>query len=470
MSEIRSGLPGTTGAPADPAGPPDTHTPPPGAAFMNVVRWVLFAGLLVVAAVSVGGYLGAMREGAATKQSQKQARYYCPMHPTYTSDRPGECPICGMSLEPIPVGGTGVASGAQGDVPGLTTVHLTPERVQMIGVRTAVVEKRPVGARLDLVGFVAPDESRLKRIQIRAPGWVQELFVSRTGDEVTAGQPLLTLYSPELYQSEQEYLIEARARAQRDTSTAGHGASLGHDDDGAGSALMRLTLLGVPAEEIARLQRVPVAVPRITLRATVNGTVLERNVTQGQYVAADVPLFTIADLSTVWVLADLYEMDFGRVRAGDRATFVADALPERSFPARIEFVYPTVSSETRTLKVRLSLANPGGVLKPGMYGRVRVSGRAGSALTVPGEAVVNTGEHQYVFLARSDGHFEPRMVWTGAQDGDRVQVLKGIAEGDTVVASASFLIDSESRLKAAIDGMRGPGPAGNAPAPAGHRH
>jgi membrane fusion protein, copper/silver efflux system len=341
--------------------------------------------------------------------------------------------------------------------------------VQMIGVRTAVVEKRPVGSRLDLVGFVAPDESRLKRIQIRAPGWVQELFVSRTGDEVVAGQPLLTLYSPELYQSEQEYLIEARARAQRDTSGApAHG--MGHDDDGVGSALMRLTLLGVPAEEIARLQRVPVAVPRITLRATVNGTVLERNVTQGQYVAADVPLFTIADLTTVWVLADLYEMDFGRVRAGDRATFVADALSDRSFPARIEFIYPTVSSETRTLKVRLAIDNPAGVLKPGMYGRVRVSGRAGSALTVPGEAVVNTGEHQYVFLARRDGHFEPRMVWTGAQDGDRVQIVKGIALGDTVVASASFLIDSESRLKAAIDGMHGPGPAGSAPAPAGHRH
>ena len=452
------------------APPPDVHTPPPGASLMNALRWVLFAGLLVVAAVSVSGYFTSMHEGQGSTKSQKQARYYCPMHPTYTSDRPGECPICGMTLEPIPAGGIGgAASGHEGDVPGLTSVHLSPERVQMIGVRTALVEKQPVGARLDLVGFVTPDESQLKRIQIRAAGWVQELFVSRTGDDVTAGQPLLTLYSPELYQSEQEYLIEARSRAQRDTSTTpAHG--MGHDDDGANSALMRLTLLGVPAEEIARLQRVPVAVPRITLRAAVNGTVLERNVTQGQYVAADVPLFTIADLSSVWVLADLYEMDFGRVRAGDRATFVADALPDRSFPAKIEFVYPTVSSETRTLKVRLSIENPGGLLKPGMYGRVRVNGRAGSALMVPGEAVVNTGEHQYVFLARQGGQFEPRMVWTGTEDGDRVQILKGVAEGDTVVASASLLIDSESRLKAAIDGMRGPGPAGNAPAPAGHRH
>jgi len=444
------------------ATPPASHTPPPGAQIMNVLRWLLFAGLLVVAAVSVGGYLTSMREGGTTARTHKQARYYCPMHPTYTSDRPGECPICGMTLEPIPAGGTGQAASNEGDVPGLSSVHLTPDRVQLIGVRTAVVEKRPVGARLDLVGFVTPDEARLKRIQVRTAGWVQELFVNRIGDPVVAGQPLLTFYSPELYQSEQEYLIEARARALRDSSAAdAHGVS--HDADGASSALMRLTLLGVPAEEIARLTRVPVAVPRLTLRATVNGTVLERNVTQGQYVAADVPLFTIADLSSVWVLADLYEMDFGRVRAGDRATFTTDAMPDRPFPARIDFVYPTVSSETRTLKVRLALDNADGTLKPGMYGRVRVAGRGGSALMVPSEAVVNTGEHQYVFLVRTGGHFEPRMVWTGDGDGDRVQVLKGVAEGDTVVASASFLIDSESRLKAAIAGM------GQQP-DAGHRH
>jgi multidrug efflux pump subunit AcrA (membrane-fusion protein) len=368
-----------------------------------------------------------------------------------------------MSLEPIPAGGIAAGpAGAGGDVPGLTTVHLTPERIQLIGVRTAVVEKRPIGGSLDLVGFVTPDESRLKRIQIRVAGWVQELFVNRTGEEVTAGQPLLTLYSPELFQSEQEYIIEARA-AVTDTGGGGGAHGMSHDANGAAAALSRLTLLGVPAEEIARLTRVPVANPRLVLRSTVNGTVLERGVTQGQYVAADVPLFTIADLSSVWVLADLYEMDFGRVRAGDRATFTAEALPGRALQGRIEFVYPTVSSETRTLKVRMSLENHGGALKPGMYGRVRVSGRGGSALTVPGEAVVNTGEQRYVFLARADGHFEPRMVWTGAEDGDRVQILKGVAEGDTVVASASFLIDSESRLKAAIAGM------GKQP-DAGHRH
>jgi RND family efflux transporter MFP subunit len=191
----------------------------------------------------------------------------------------------------------------------------------------------------------------------------------------------------------------------------------------------------------------------LTAVAPVAGVVVERNVTQGQYVPADAALYTIADLSQVWVLADLYEMDFGRVRAGDHATFTADAATGVTREGRIDLIYPTVSSETRTLRVRLTFDNRDGQLRPGMYGRVRVAGRGGQTLVVPNEAIINSGQHQYVFLARTGGHFEPRMVWTGARDGERVQVLKGVAEGDTVVASASFLIDSESRLKAAIAGM-----------------
>jgi membrane fusion protein, copper/silver efflux system len=454
--------PGSAGEPRLGAEPSGHRPPPPGAHLMNVVRWALFAGLVVLAAVSIGGYLMS-RHASGTANEQKQARYYCPMHPSYTSDKPGECPICGMSLEPIPAGGTHAehaSLGHEGDVPGLTSVHITPDRVQLIGVRTAIVERRPMGGQLELVGFIAPDERRLKRIQIRVAGWVQDLYLDRTGETVEVGQPLLSIYSPELYQSEQEYLIEVGAHDS--TTASAHGGG-GHEAGAAASARTRLTLLGVPSEELERLDLSHLATARLTLRSTVVGTVLERNVTQGQYVSADVPLFSIADLSRVWVLADLYEMDFGRVKAGDRALFTADAIPGRVREGSIELVYPTVSTETRTLKVRLSLDNRDGLLRPGMYGRVRVAGRGGHALVVPDEAVINAGEHQYVFLARTGGHFEPRLVWTGVRDGDRVQVLKGLAEGDTVVASASFLIDSESRLKAAIAGM------GSTPT-TGHRH
>src|SRR6185503_11776125 len=168
----------------------------------------------------------------------------------------------------------------------------------------------------------------------------------------------------------------------------------------------------------------------------------ERLVTEGQRIEAGAPLFTIADLSRVWVLADLYQMDMGRVRAGERALFTADGLPGRGRAGTIEFVYPTVSAGTRTLQIRIALDNEDGALKPGMFGRVRLAGRGGSALAVPAEAVVATGEREYVFLARSGGTFEPRTVRTGARGDGYVQVLTGLAPGDTVVASAAFLIDS----------------------------
>jgi Cu(I)/Ag(I) efflux system membrane fusion protein len=425
------------------------HEPPPrGAGFMNALRWALFAGLLLLAAVSIGSYARSRHPKHAARLEAQKIIYQCPMHPSYTSDKPGDCPICGMTLEPVEPAdtlATGAEGGHGGDVPGLAPVHISPERIQLIGVRTARAERRSLGGRLDLVGFVSPDETALRRVQLRVAGWVQELYLSRTGERVAAGQPLLAIYSPELYQSEQEYLIELHAM---ETAPA-----MEHEGRGAGAARERLSLLGVPAEELARLERERTASTRLVLTAPFAGTVLERGVVEGQYIGADTPLFSIADLSRLWVLADLYEMDLGRVHSGDRARFTAGSLPGRTFDGRVDFVYPTVSSETRTVKLRITLENPRGELRPGMYGRVVVTAAGTPGLAIPGEAVVNTGERDYVFLARAGGTFEPRMIAVGLQDGDWVQVLSGLAEGDTVVASASFLIDSESRLKAAIAGM-----------------
>jgi Cu(I)/Ag(I) efflux system membrane fusion protein len=377
------------------------------------------------------------------------------MHPGYTSDRPGECPICGMNLEPIPAMAAGGDTAGRGDVPGLATVELGPERIQMIGVRTAVVARAALADDLELAAFVAPDESRLHRVQLRVSGWVQDLRVSRTGERVRAGQPLLTLYSPELYQSEQEFLIETGAAA--DPSQAAH--------DAPAAAHRRLELLGVPAGEIARLERERRASANLAILSPVSGTVLERGVAEGQYVGADTPLFTISDLSRVWVLADVYEMDLPRIGTGARAEFVTDGLPGRRFEGTVEFVYPTVSAETRTVRARIALDNRGGLLRPGMYGRVLARSAGAATLVAPSEAVVDAGREHYVFLARAGGRFEPRRVTVGIEQGDRIQILAGLAAGDTVVASASFLIDSESRLKAAIAGM-GSQPGGAPPAPA----
>jgi membrane fusion protein, copper/silver efflux system len=437
------------------------HEPPPGARAMNVIRWMLFVGLSVLALVSIASYVAyRIESGAPAGESTRTAKaiYRCPMHPAYTSDRPGECPICGMTLEKVAATDEHAAhagTGRAGDVPGLTPVHLSPERVQLIGVRFARAERKSFGGKLDLVGFVTPDEGRVRRVQIRVSGWVQRLMVSRTGTRVRMGEPVLAIYSPELYQSEREYLIAT----ERDDSPGVRGSG-----DATGEATReRLKLLGVPAEEIDRLDRERTASTRLTLRSPVSGTVLERGVVEGQYVGADTPLFTVADLSRVWVLADLYEMDFSQVRTADRAVFTSDAMPDRSFHGTVELVNPTVSSETRTLKVRIGLENPAGVLRPGMYGHVSVQGPETTVLVVPDEAVVNAGEHSYVFVTRGEGHFEPRMVWVGLRNADQVQIVRGLAAGDTVVSSASFLIDSESRLKAAMEGM------GGKPAP-GHQH
>ena len=371
---------------------PSVHPPPPGAHFMNILRWVLFGSLLVLAAVSIGSYVMSRRPAPTHTQAGAGELWRCPMHPSYTSDKPGDCPICGMTLEKValhdrqagasgprrilyyrnpmnpsvtspvamkdemgmdyvPVYSDEEPAGAseQGDVAGLTSVQITPERIQLIGVRTARVERSGLGGQLDLVGFVTPDESRLRRVQIRVSGWIRELNVNQTGVRVNAGQPLMSIYSPELFQSEQEYLINRGAGGDSAVSVRGT------RDAGAAD---RLRLLGVPEDEIRRLDREGKASTRLVLRSPVSGTVLERGVLEGQYVGADTPLLTVADLSRVWVMADLYEMDMTRVHVGDLTRFMTDAMPGRAFTGRVEFVYPTISNQTRTLKVRLGAREP----------------------------------------------------------------------------------------------------------------
>jgi multidrug efflux pump subunit AcrA (membrane-fusion protein) len=259
------------------------HTPPRGAHTMNVVRLVLLVALALGAALSIGVAVFSNRDGGS--QTAAAAAYHCPMHPTYTSDRPGTCPICNMDLEPIPAAGTGPDSAMAGNVPGLVGVTIEPEQIQRIGVRTAVAERQALGAALDLVAIVAPDESRLRRVQLRVAGWVRELHVNRTGEVVRAGQPLLSLYSPELFQTESEFLIELEA--------AGDPGS--HHASALESARARLELLDVPPEEIARLEREKKAVTQLTLRSPVTGTVLERGVTEGDYVGPSTPLMTVAE-------------------------------------------------------------------------------------------------------------------------------------------------------------------------------
>jgi Cu(I)/Ag(I) efflux system membrane fusion protein len=437
--------------------PDDEERIPPGVGAMAVVRWGLVFVMGLVAVLSIvyaSGALAKMSPGGA--HAEHAILYSCPMHPSVVQDHPGECPICSMTLVPKPEGGPGakprreplVSAGAPASrnaVPGLADIDLPANRIQLIGMRTAKVEREALVDALHTVGVIAANERGLSEISVRFSGWVQQLMASETGQRVRRGDVLANVYSPEVLRAEQEYLT---ARGWDGTSTGAQGGL-------AADARRRLELLGIAAPEIDALAargRVGDSVP---IRSPSDGYVTVRNVVPGAAIQAGAPLFEVADLSKIWFLADVFEQDAGRLRLGQKGVVELAAYPGERFTGRVQFVSPTLNAATRTLRVRLELANktgPTGVkLRPGMYGNAALELPSAFGLVIPSEALVDTGEHQYVFVAKAEGHFEPRLVKAGARTGDKVQVSEGVAEGEIVVTTGNFLLDSESRLRAAIE-------------------
>jgi Cu(I)/Ag(I) efflux system membrane fusion protein len=444
---------------------------PAGVRSMSVVRWLIVVVMGAVAALSIAYATGAFAklpsEGARAEHRQL---YYCPMHPSVVRDHPGECPICGMTLVPKSEGPA--TPGGPVSVPGLAPVELTQERIQLIGMRTAKVERAALGDALRTVGVIAPNERGLAEISVRFSGWVQQLAVAETGRRVKRGEILATVYSPEVLRAEQEYVTARGWEAKNGGATGGAtggpgGAALEHhaamEPGGvtagiAEDARRRLELLGIAGPEIDAVAARGKAADSVPIRSPVEGYVTVRNVVPGAAIQPGAPLFEVADLSRVWLLADVFEQDASRLRLGQKASLELAAYPGERFAGRVQFIYPTVNAATRTLRVRLEFANragPGGVkLRPGMYGSVALDLPAASGLVIPSEALVDTGEHQYAFVSRDNGRFEPRLLRVGARSGDRVRVVEGLAEGETVVTTGNFLLDSESRLRAAVEGRK----------------
>jgi Cu(I)/Ag(I) efflux system membrane fusion protein len=321
----------------------------------------------------------------------------------------------------------------------------------LINVRTGTVQKRSLGSATQLVGYVTPDETRLSNVTVRISGWVQKLNVNQTGQRVDKGETLLTIYSQDMYQAEQDYLLAYSNTLQR----GGDSVLAFTRTQIIEAARERLHLLGLGEVDIGVLEKAGKAQAEIPLRSPLNGIVLEKSVLAGQAINSSQPLFTIADLSTVWVLADVYESDLVGISVGQKARMTVTSSPNEVFDGLVSFVYPTVSEQTRTLKVRLSFANPEMKLRPGMYAQVELAGSAEAVLAVPHSAVMVDGKLAYVFVIHAGTHFEPRKVTIGRTSDDWAEALSGLQEGDTVLTSANFLIDSESRLKAAISGMGG---------------
>ncbi|MEX2205877.1 MAG: efflux RND transporter periplasmic adaptor subunit [Myxococcota bacterium] len=340
-----------------------------------------------------------------------------------------------------------------GDSPeGYAPVELDAERVQLFGVRIEPARREPLTRDVRTVGVVRTDETRESHVHVKWEGWIQEFFVSYVGQEVKRGDPLFSVYSPDLVTSQQELIVaHTRATAASGSGRAGERASA---EALLETARTKLRFYDIADDAIARIEKDGRVLRTLSVRAPRSGTVIEKMVLPGMYVEPPMDLYTIADLSRVWVLADLYEYEVPYVQVGQTARFSpvgAEGSP-LEFAASVAFIDPTVDPDTRTVKVRLELPNEERRLRPGAYGTVKLEIPLEPELTVPADAVLDTGARQLVFVRVGEGRFEARAVRLGARARGRVQVLEGLREGDLVVTRAQFLLDSESRLRGAAAG------------------
>jgi Cu(I)/Ag(I) efflux system membrane fusion protein len=443
--------------------------------------------ILIGAAIGVTGTLLAVRlvHRHAESAAAQGPLYHCPMHPNYTSDKPGDCAICGMKLVPIESADAGKPEHkiafyrspmnaadtspvpkkdsmgmayvpvyedempGGGEVSGLIDVKIDAQRQQLIGLRTAEVTRGPISGDWRTVGRVAVDETRVRKINVKVDGFVEKLYVDFIGKPVQRGQPLFALYSPDLLAAQNDYALAVRTRAQLGDGPAG--------DALVSAARKRLELWDVPRPEIARLDQGGAPLRDLTLFSPISGVVTAKTIVQGSRIAAGDTPFEITDLSQVWVLADAHESDLPRVRIGTPVTLTLDAIPDHTFRGRVSFIEPILDPRSRTAKVRLAFANPRGELRPEMFGEVVFHARPHEGLRVPADSIIDSGDRKVVFVATGEGHFQPREVKTGDAAGDLVEILSGVQAGEQVVVRASFLVDSESRLKAALAALTAKG-------------
>jgi RND family efflux transporter MFP subunit len=473
---------------------------------MKLVKLLVL--LLLVALAFGTGYLLRGRQSSAkpagASATERKVLYWVdPMHPAYRSDKPGTAPDCGMALEPVYAdGGPPTAAAGAGrrvlfyrdpaqpsytaHAPGLNpetgndlepvyaddpsampagAVRIAPERQQLIGVKFEEARLEGAGRDVRTVGQVAIDETRVGHVHTRVEGWAEKVLVDFTGDVVRRGQPMLTVYSPEMLASQQELLLARKARDQMKDNALGDAAR--HGEALFDAARRRLQLWDLSEAQIQQVLDTGTPIRSVTVEAPMSGVVTERNVFPNQKVTPETDLYTIVDLSHVWVLADVFESDMALVRMGGTATVSLPFAQGARLAARVNHIQPQVDPATRALKVRLDVANPGMRLKPNMYVDVTFSSPSRERLTVPAGAVVDTGTRRTVFVDLGNGYLEPRTVTTGDRIGDRVAVTSGLRAGERVVASGTFLVDSESQLKAALSGMGSSGghSAHGAPAP-----
>ena len=486
---------------------PTNGTPPPARATRRLGVGALLATLVLGAAaggtavhfLAHGGEQDHAAAGATagSKPEAKKQQFVCPMHPTIVMDHQGDCPLCGMKLVPMDdTGGEDSAGGepqAAGErkiafyrsphnpnetseepkkdamgmdyvpvyqdelsgggpkVEGLAQVTIDPQRQQLIGLRTAEATRGEVGGSFRTVGRVAVDETRVRHVNVKVGGFIEKIFVDFTGKPVSKGQPLFSIYSPEVVSAQNEYLL---ARHTQEALASG-GMMQASGEDLVASARRRLEYWDIPEAVIKQLERTGKPRRTITLVSPISGVVTKKELVEGARIEEGAMPYEITDLSTVWVLADVYESELSKVKEGMPAELSLQAFPNRKFNGKVVFIDPVLSPDTRTAKVRLAFANPKGELKPEMFGEVVLKSGTRQGLRIPNDAVVRSGTQDVVFVATGDGKFQPREVQLGATDDGSVEIVGGLEEGEKVVTRANFLVDSESRLRASLAAMRG---------------
>jgi RND family efflux transporter MFP subunit len=425
---------------------------------MKPGRAVLTVALIAAGFVGGFGYgrWHGPRNSTGPLRGRKILYYVDPMHPGYKSDRPGVAPDCGMKLAPVYADGGQLAGAAPPEnAPAMPmgAIQISPEKQQLIGVQFGQVEYTSASETLRAVGKVAMDETQVVRVHPKVEGWIERVHVDFIGAPVRQGQPLLTLYSPEMLASQKEYLLSLKARQIMQQGALR--SAVANSDSLVEASRRRLELWDLSQSQIDELERTGEPIHSITIYSPASGFVTARNSFPSQRVSPETELYAIADLSRVWIMADVFETDIPKVRVGQTATVRLPYQRGGGMAARVNYVQPQVDPQTRTIKLRLEAANPGMQLKPEMFVDVEFRLASNRQLTVPVDAVLDAGQRQTVFVDRGNGYLEPRQVQVGERLGDRVVIVSGLQASERIVTSANFLIDSESQLKSAMSGMGG---------------
>jgi RND family efflux transporter MFP subunit len=384
----------------------------------------------------------------------KPVKYHCAMHPTYTSDKPGQCPICGMTLVLQKKGEANLST-----LKGRASVTVDAERRQLIGLRLGSAEKKKFATTIRAVGRVEANERLLSAVSLKFPGWIERLRVSAVGDVVEKGEPLFDIYSPELLEAQRNYLLAIEAQRQAKEAGASDGTSFA--DRNVKSARERLLLWDLTEQQIHDLEAAKEPKTHVAIHSKSRGVVTKRTAMQGGYVQPGADLFEIVDLSTVWIKAEVYEYELADLKPGLTAEIQLASQPGKPVEGKIVYIYPTLSEMTRTVSVRLEVPNPEGRLKPGMFSIVSLQVDLGERVVIPDEAILDSGLRQIVFLDAGEGRLLPQEVVAGPRSDGRVAILSGLSGGEKIVVSGTFLVDAESRLKAAVQEQG---------QPAGHKH